>query len=351
MDHVLSNTISIFPLYLAFHGKPLIMKKIWLLVLSIVCLFAVKAQAQFDGYSWKTINTNGNFQMREEADFVNVNGLFYLIGGRKIQNISVFNPKTSTWTTAAKPPIELHHFQAIVYKNEIYLVNAMTAGYPHEKPVDNIYIYNPKQDAWRVGGVIPADRRRGAGGAVVYKNKFYLVSGIQDGHWTGNVTWFDEYDPKTDQWKKLPDAPIARDHAHAAIVGDKLYMIGGVQSDAMEKKGLANIVAEVDVYDFKTGTWIVAPGKLPVPRAGNGSVVVGNQIIIIAGESAAQRVAHNDVDAYNTKTGEFSQLPSLVAGRHAVGAIYYNKKIYTCAGVGNSGGAPLLSSIEVFDRE
>ncbi|MEO8886192.1 MAG: kelch repeat-containing protein [Mucilaginibacter sp.] len=327
------------------------MKKISLLIFSIITLFTMRVQAQFEGYSWKTLTTNGNFLMREEADFVNVNGLFYLIGGRKIQEISVFNPKTNTWATAAKPPIELHHFQAVVYKDEIYLVGAMTAGYPHEKPVENIYIYNPKLDTWRTGAVIPADRRRGSGGVVIYKNKFYIAAGIQDGHWTGNVTWFDEYDPKTDQWKKLPDAPTARDHTHAAIVGDKLYLIGGVQSDAMEKKGLEKVVAEVDVYDFKTGKWSIADAKLPIPRAGNGSVVIGNDIIIIAGESNKQKAAHNEVDAYNTKTGVFRSLPPLVQGRHAVGAIYYDKKIYTCAGVGNSGGTPLLNSIEVFSKD
>ena len=326
------------------------MKKIALLVLSIA-LFINSANAQFDGYSWKVLTTNGSFIQREEADFVEVKGLFYLIGGRKIQDISIFDPKTSTWSTGAKPPIELHHFQAAVYKDEIYLISAMTAGYPHEKPVENIYIYTPKTDTWRTGATIPVDRRRGSSGVAVYKNKFYITSGILDGHWTGNVTWVDEYDPKTDKWTKLADAPTARDHAKAAIVGDKLYSIGGTQSDAMNKKGLQGVVAQVDVYDLKTGKWSVGEAKLDIPRAGNATLVMGNEILVIAGESAKQRVAHNEVDAYNVKTGQIRSLPPLVQGRHAVGAIYYDKKIYTVAGVGNSGGTPLLSSLEVFSKE
>ena len=326
------------------------MKKLILFALTIG-LFISKANAQFDGYTWKVVNTTGSFLMREEADFVDVNGLFYLIGGRKTQEVSIFDPKTSTWTTGAKPPMELHHFQAAVYKDEIYLICAMTAGYPHEKPVDNIYIYTPKTNAWRVGGIIPADRRRGSAGVALYKDKFYITSGILDGHWTGNVTWVDVYDPKTDKWTKLADAPTARDHAHAAIIGDKLYSIGGVASDAKNNKGLQGVVAQVDVYDLKANKWSVADAKLPNPRAGNGSVVVGNEIFIIAGESAKQRVAHNEVDAYNVKTGQFRSLPPLVQGRHAVGAIYHEKKIYTVAGVGNAGGSPLLSTIEVFSKD
>jgi N-acetylneuraminic acid mutarotase len=327
------------------------MKKICLLVLSLIALFICTAKAQFKGYSWKVLTTNGTLLPREENDFVNIKGRFYLIGGRKVQDISVFDPKTSTWSNAAKPPIELHHFQAIVYKDEIYIAGAMTAGYPHEKPLANIYIYNPKADSWRIGAAIPAERQRGACGAVVYKNKFYLVCGILDGHWTGNVNWFDEYDPQTNQWKKLPDAPVARDHFKAAIVDGKLYCIGGAQTDAMEKKVLDKTISEIDVYDFNTGTWSVANAKLPTPRAGCSVVVKGNDILIIAGESTAQKVAHNEVEVYNVKTGEFTKLRSLVEGTHATGAIYFDKKIYIAAGVGNSGGSPLLTSIQCFSDQ
>jgi len=324
------------------------MKKISLCLLILISLCTQIASAQFNGYSWKIINTTGAYLPREECDFVNVKGLFYLIGGRKIQDINVFNPKTLTWTTAAKPPVEMNHFQAVVYKDEIYICGAMMANYPHEKPLDHIYIYNPASDSWRMGAEIPKDRLRGSGGTVIYKNKFYMVCGIQDGHWTGNVAWFDEYDPQTNQWKKLPDAPIARDHFRAAVVGDKLYCIGGGQSNAMEKKLLDKTIDEVDIYDFKTGIWTVAGAKLPTLRTGVATVVVDNEILVMAGESLAQKVSHNEVEAYNVKTGQFRKLPPLVEGRHAGAALYYDKKIYAVAGVGNSGGSPLLTSIECF---
>jgi len=324
------------------------MKKSSLVVLIILFLFITVANAQFNGYSWKIINTTGAYLPREECDFVNVNGIFYLLGGRKIQEISVFNPKTATWMTAAKPPVELNHFQSIVYKNEIYICGAMTGNYPHEKPLDHIYIYNPAADSWRVGAEIPKERLRGAGGAVLYKNKFYLVCGITDGHWTGNVSWFDEYDPQTNQWKILPDAPVARDHFKAAIVGDKLYCIAGAQSNAMEKKLLDKTIAEVDVYDFNSGKWSIADAKLPTQRAGNTIAVVKDDVLVIGGESLAQKVSHNEVEAFNVKTGTFKKLPPLAEGRHAGAAIYFDKKIYAAAGVGNSGGSPLLNSIECF---
>lgn len=320
------------------------------MLLLLAGFFVTTTFAQLEKSSWKIIETAGNYIPREECDFVVVKDKLYLVGGRGVNDVNIFDPKTNTWSGEAKPPIELHHFQAVVYNDEIYLLGAMTGRYPHEQPVANIYIYNPGTNAWRTGDEIPAGRRRGSGGAVVYKDKFYLVTGILDGHYTGNVTWFDEYDPKTGKWTKLADAPVARDHVRAAIVGDKLYLIGGVQSNAKENKGLANVVDAVDVYDFKKRTWTTASAKLPTPRAGNSTIVIKNELFVIAGESAKQRKAHNEVEVYNVKTNSFRTLAPLVEGRHAGGAVLYHGKIYAVAGVGNAGGAPLLKSIEVFSE-
>lgn len=306
--------------------------------------------AQLKDYSWKTLTTNGNYIPREECDFIETGGKFYLIGGRGVRNVNVFDPETNTWSIAAKPPMELHHFQAVVYKNEIYLCMAMTDGYPHEKPVDNIYIYNPQTDKWRTGAAIPADRRRGCSGVSIYKNKFYITSGILDGHYTGNVNWFDVYDPETNVWSVLKDAPTARDHFKTAIIGSKLYCIGGVQSNAKEKKGLINTLTNIDIYDLKKSVWTTTTTCLPTPRAGSGEVVIKKDIVILAGESAAQKVSHNNVEAYNVKTDAFTQWPALVTGTHAGGAIYFKKKIYVAAGVTNSGGSPLATTTQVYSE-
>jgi N-acetylneuraminic acid mutarotase len=109
-------------------------------------------------------------------------------------------------------------------------------------------------------------------------------------------------------------------------------------------------VDAVDVYDFKKQKWTTASAKLPTPRAGNSIVAIKNDVFVIAGESAKQRKAHNEVEVYNVKTNNFRTLAPLIEGRHAGGAVLYKGKIYTVAGVGNSGGTPQLKSIEVFSK-
>jgi N-acetylneuraminic acid mutarotase len=244
----------------------------------------------------------------------------------------------------------MHHFQAITFNNEVWVMGAFTGGYPHETPIPNIYIFNPGKNEWRVGPEIPADRRRGAAGVFVYKDKIYMVCGIQDGHWDGHVAWVDEYDPKKDQWKKLPDAPHVRDHVQAVVVDDKIVVAGGRRSTARIGQVLNTTEAAVDVYDFKTGKWSTLPASanLPTLRAGNATVVVGNKVIVIGGESGEQVPAHNEVEAINVKDMKWETMSPLNQGRHGTGAVVVNGKIYIVAGSGNRGGGPELNSIEML---
>jgi N-acetylneuraminic acid mutarotase len=235
------------------------------------------------------------------------------------------------------------------FQHEIYIIAALTGKYPHEQPIDHFLIFNPKTNTWRDGPSLPVDRLRGSAGICHYKNKIYVVSGIQDGHWAGHVTWFDEYDPSTRQWRKLPDAPRARDHFQSAMMGDKLYVAGGRTSHAAIGKVLDLTIGEVDVYDFKTGKWSTLANPLPTLRAGTTSVVKKPYLIVMNGESTKQVPAHAEVEALDTRTGNWLRLPDLLQGRHGTSAVYLKHKIYVMAGSANRGGGPELNTMECLD--
>lgn len=319
------------------------------LVVLLSCLFYSFAyKTLFTG--WKPVTPQQEPMPRGENAFARVGDQFYLFGGRKKQTVDVYTPKTNQWKQVAQVPMEMHHFQAVEYKGEIYVLGAFTGDYPHETPIPNIYIYNPKKDEWRKGAEIPQDRRRGAAGVTVYKDKIYLISGITDGHWDGHVTWVDAFDPKTGKWTKLADIPHARDHFQAAVVGDQLVVAGGRKSTQKIKRVLDITVPEVDIYDFKQNTWKTLPAaqNIPTQRAGCTAVTVGNQVLIIGGESP-QKLAHNQTEAFDLKTNTWQTLPTLQTGRHGTQAVVYNNKVYIAAGIGNSGGSPELSSMEVLE--
>jgi len=298
--------------------------------------------------AWNTINTQGTATARHENSFVNLDGNFYLLGGRGIKPISIYNTETNTWTEGTPPPIEIHHFQGVTYNNKIYVIGAMTGKYPYETPLHHMLIYDPEKDKWEDGPEIPEEIRRGSCGVVIDGSSVYMVSGIVDGHNSTHVPWMDEYDFKTGNWTILANTPRARDHFQAAIADGKIYAAGGRNSSYATKQTFELTIPEVDVYDIRTNTWntLDKNANLPTERAGSTTILHKNQLLVIGGESIAQQPAHSEVEALNLNTMKWNTLQSLNRGRHGTQAILYNENIFIAAGSGNRGGKPELDSIE-----
>lgn len=326
-------------------------KKCGLIVLYLAVMYAcqsslksvvVPAEAQ-----WETLSSPDGSELvkRHEAAFVRVKDKFYLIGGRRMNPTSIFDAKTKTWTQGAKVPIEIHHLQPVVYNDKVFILGALTGKYPGETPIPHVYIYDPVSDSWEKGAEIPEHRRRGGAGAVVYKNKIYLACGIKDGHRGDHKNWLDEYNPKTGQWRQLPDAPRSRDHFQAVVANDQLYLLGGRTTISSEGP-FKNTIKEVDVYDFKTGVWSTLKEGIPTPRAGNYATLVGDEILVLGGESATQQAAHSEVEALNVNTQSWRSLAPMIQGRHGTGVVQHDHKLYVASGSGNRGGGPELTSME-----
>jgi Galactose oxidase, central domain len=302
--------------------------------------------------SWSTVAASGSPRPRHEAAFVKVNDRLFLLGGRRIQPVDIFDPATKSWSSGAAPPVETHHFQSVVVDNKVWLVGAMTGGFPNETPLDHIPVYDPATNTWSRGPAIPADRRRGSAGAVVVGSKLYMAGGITQGHQSGNVAWLDVLDIPTGQWTVLPDAPRARDHFQAAVVGAKIYLVGGRQTRGATGQVFDLVQTAADVYDIQTNTWSTLQGAdsaLPQPRAGTMSYALGRYVAVGGGESLQQPTAHAEVHALNTTTGRWVTWPTFVRGRHGTGFARAGDQLYVASGSGNRGGSPELDTIESAD--
>ncbi len=300
---------------------------------------------------WETLSTVGEPTARHEAAMVAVAGKGYLMGGRGVKPVEEFDPVAGSWRQLGPTPLEIHHFQPVVYGDQVYVMTAMTGKYPKETPLEVIYLYDPASDEWAAGTAIPPERRRGGAGTAVYEGKIYLACGIIDGHTSGTVAWFDEFDPATGEWRQLPDAPRVRDHFSAIVVGSKLYLVGGRDTSYHEPDKFAAFFAtsmsDVDVYDFETGQWSTLVASLPVATAAGGLVELDGAIYYFGGETD-QDLAHAETQRLDLESGEWRLVPPLKRGRHGGGAAVLDGRAYFAAGSGGRGGGPELSSTEVL---
>lgn len=322
-----------------------------LLALALAPLAAAGETSAAAAPRWQTVGTVGQPHARHEAALVGLGAKLYLLGGRRIQPVDIYDPAARTWTHGKAPPVETHHFQPVVWENRIWLPGAMTGGFPREQALARIPIYDPAADTWSEGPALPAERRRGGSGAVIHDGKLYVVCGIIAGHWDGHVPWLDVLDLKTKAWTRLPDAPRARDHFQAAVIGGKIYVAGGRRSSAATKQVFDLTIPEVDVFDLAARTWSTLPapgGHLPNLRAGTMSLGFGPFLLVAGGESVTQPHAYTQVEALDTRTGTWSLHSHFARGRHGSGLVLLGHRLFVAAGSGSRGGKPELDSLEEF---
>jgi len=272
---------------------------------------------------------------RHEASAVAVDRKIYLLGGRGSRPVNSYDSATRHWQHNGGNPVDFSHFQAVAVGSKIYVIGAFLGQFPNEYVDASIRVFDTNTQNWSVVGNMPSNRLRGSAGTVVYQGKIYVIGGNQNGHMSGAVKWFDEYDPSTGRWTQLPDAPDSRDHFSAVVVNDKLIAAGGRRTAFPNTFG--DTVGAVNVYNFTTGQWSKGL-DIPTRRAGTMALSVGTEAIVIGGESGTTATAHNNVQAYDVNNGTWRLLQPLVVGRHGGGAARVGDTLHVISGNTSRGG-------------
>ncbi|WP_339704618.1 kelch repeat-containing protein [uncultured Kriegella sp.] len=302
---------------------------------------------------WKTLDPQQECTKRHECGFVAHDNDLYLVGGRGIKPVEKYDIQQNSWKVMAPTPLEIHHLTPVSVNGKIYVVGGLSGKYPEEQPLSHVYTFDAKENTWAKIFEIPKNRRRGGSGVVVYKNKIYIVNGITFGHTSGTNAMFDVFDPVKKTWTVLDDAPNIRDHSSAVIVGDKLIALGGRNTSYHEPDNFtaffSTVKSEVDYYDFKSKKWGTYSATLPAPSAGGGAVQLNDKVYYVGGETG-EKLANNQMYAFDPKNDVWEKKPFLNQGRHGTNAVKNKGLIYIAAGCANRGGSPEINSIEVYSE-
>ena len=313
----------------------------------LLLAFASAAYGQSQPDQWQLLqSTDGsNLSARHEAAGVVLGDSIYLMGGRGNRPVERFSMTSGQWENLGLSPFELHHAQPVAIGDDIYIAGAFTCCYPRETIVAEVHVLDTQANTWDVVGSMPAGRLRGSTAAVTYGGKLYVLGGNTLGHDGGAVAWFDEFDPVSEQWRVLPDAPNARDHFSAVMIGKELVAASGRQSALPNPS--ANPVQAVDIYDFESGQWR-SGASIPTVRGGAAVVAYGTDVIVAGGEINTSSRALDVVEAYDVSSDTWRALPAMITGRHGSGGGVLGRQMFMLSGASSIGGATETDDAETL---
>jgi N-acetylneuraminic acid mutarotase len=170
------------------------------------------------------------------------------------------------WTSKAVLPEPISDYQAVSHKNHVYVIggqkgcsgSATCAG----TVVNTVYQYDTKLDKYdTTKTAMPAVRYRYA--SAVVGDKIYIIGGLTaDDNGMLKTTLI--YDITNDSWSTGPNMATGRSDTCAAVVGSKIYVVGGYSK--ISSPGPITLDS-VEVLDTAAASpaWATAP-SLPAPR-------------------------------------------------------------------------------------
>ncbi|MFA5364556.1 MAG: kelch repeat-containing protein [Candidatus Bathyarchaeia archaeon] len=175
-----------------------------------------------------------------------VDDKIYVIGG-KINSNSVstkneaYDPATDSWYTVVPEsmPTGIYVYASAVIDDKIYIIGGLTqfGWWPTTTPTNKTLIYDVQTDEWTKGESLPYLIDVGAATATTGVNapqRIYVIGGYR---WVYSTTCevscqVSVYDPITKTWTFGEDMPTSRVGLAVAVVNDKIYAIGGYESDS-----------------------------------------------------------------------------------------------------------------------
>lgn len=213
---------------------------------------------------------------------------------------------------------------------------------------------------WELRTQLPT--KRVAFATAVVGNKIYLIGGTlfknlkRDKAVLGpfGISTVEVYDTQTNTWQRVADMPTPRHDAKAAVVNGTIYVFGGQHNrEAAEANALhlnRKYPLNVEAYNPRTNMWLQKQ-EMPVSRVAFDLGVVDGKVYVIGGEIRHGGGGINRVDVYNPSTDRWVKGPEMPTPRSVLKVAVVGNRLYAIGGRGwpPVNFGPFLTVIEEYD--
>ena len=293
-----------------------------------------------------------------DAGSTTLDGKMYMIGGKTdsshIDSMYIYdpgNPFDSTddvWTTGPDLlGVGVENPAVVSFDDKVYAFGGSTA--PFSGSVSNAAVFDPLTSTWTALDDMPT--ARGGATAQVVGDKIYVIGGMDANG--ASVNTVEIYDPLTGLWETGTSMQTRRDNLGAAVidnplteeVDELLYVFGGRTRNANGSVE-DDTLNTMEIYDPLTDEWTFGT-PMPTGRRAMSVGTLNGRIQVIGGEKAADGSSFDVNEEYNPYTDEWRSLPSVPTGRHGAAFGTIDDVIYV-AGGGPTGGSAFTDTVEAF---
>jgi len=248
-----------------------------------------------------------------------------------------YDPTIGTWSQGPNLPVPLHHAMMVSCQNTVWVIGGFEprGGEIIGVASARVLHLNQAEDAWVDAPAL--HHARGAGAAAVVGNKIVVVGGRTAGTSPAEVVPTEVFDGTS--WHDAAGIPVPGDHLAAVSDGTYLYAVGGRRLEASSN------TAVLQRFDPVANSWIqlpVAPGKV----SDAGAAIVGGRLIVVGGESLGS--VFSTVWAYDIASKTWSSLPNLAEPRHGLAVTVIGNTLYAIDGAsktGHNASTPTLQTL------
>src|ERR1700682_4039851 len=272
-----------------------------------------------------------------------------------------YDPAGNQWTKKKPMALPSHHVAFTEYHGKIYAFGGFVfpqSGPPGWVPIENAWEYDPATDNWKA--LAPLPTKRGSAVAAVVGDKIYVIGGaaILPGSEAAALMpttpqavlgTVEEYDPAKNTWRARSSMPTPRNHAAAGAVNGKIYVIGGRVGAAFI--GVASDISVVEEYDPATDKWSAPRARMPTTRSALGTGTYNGRIYVAGGEfqDPHMMATFRSVEAYDPATNTWAIMPSMPVSRHGLAAGVVGNRLLLVGGDVQSSGTEIHASTSEVD--
>ncbi|MFC0617222.1 Kelch repeat-containing protein, partial [Deinococcus budaensis] len=254
-----------------------------------------------------------------------------------------------TYAPVASQPYGVSEAQGRTVNGKVYTFGGFDSLKGCCTPTDRAYVYEPAANTWTPLPPMPDRGATHAGMTTDGVNIYYAGGYVANAAWTGQVfgtraAW--RFEIASRRYVRLPDLPVERAGGQLEYLNGKLHYFGGTNLARTQDVG------DHYVLDLAAGapSWTAA-APLPNPRHHMGSAVLGGRIYAVGGQHGhdGSLVTQASVHAYDPATNTWTARRDLPSARgHISSSTFVLGGRLVVAGGEQAHGQP-IAAVNAYD--